>query len=61
VRAGDDEDEDDKTFEERSSKASCAASGGTNMENRGIDYRERSPLVVPLSSICRRRPAPRPT
>ena len=21
--------------------------GGTNMENRGIDYRERSPLVVP--------------
>ena len=27
------------------------------MENRGIEYRERSPLVVPPSSICRRRPA----
>jgi hypothetical protein len=24
-----------------------AGIGGTNMENRGIDYRERSPLVVP--------------
>jgi hypothetical protein len=24
-----------------------AGVGGTNMENRGIDYRERSPLVVP--------------
>ena len=24
-----------------------AGIGGTNMENRGIEYRERSPLVVP--------------
>ena len=31
----------------RSSKASWRGIGGTNMENRGIEYRERSPLVVP--------------
>ena len=24
-----------------------AGIGGTNMDSRGIDYRERSPLVVP--------------
>ena len=46
VRAGDD-DEDDKTFEEKIIEGIMAGVGGTNMENRGIDYRERSPLVVP--------------
>ena len=46
VRAGDDE-EDDKTFEEKIIEGIMAGIGGTNMENRGIDYRERSPLVVP--------------
>ncbi|MGY3620834.1 hypothetical protein [Bradyrhizobium sp. USDA 10063] len=48
VRAGDDEDdEDDKTFEEKVIEGIMKGLGGTNMENRGIDYRERSPLVVP--------------
>jgi hypothetical protein len=40
-------DEDDKTFEEKVIEGIMAGIGGTNMENRGIDYRERSPLVVP--------------
>jgi hypothetical protein len=47
VRAGEDEDEDDKTFEEKVIEGIMRGLGGTNMENRGIDYRERSPLVVP--------------
>src|ERR1700754_3895767 len=47
VRAADDEDEDDKTFEEKIIEGLMRGIGGTNMENRGIDYRERSPLVVP--------------
>ena len=46
ARAADD-DEDDKTFEEKIIEGIMAGIGGTNMENRGIDYRERSPLVVP--------------
>src|SRR5258708_36893602 len=46
ARAGDDE-EDDKTFEEKIIEGIMAGIGGTNMDNRGIDYRERSPLVVP--------------
>jgi len=46
VRAGDDDD-DDKTFEEKIIDGIMAGIGGTNMENKGIDYRERSPLVVP--------------
>jgi hypothetical protein len=41
------DDEDDKTFEEKVIEGIMAGIGGTNMENRGIDYRERSPLVVP--------------
>jgi hypothetical protein len=45
ARAEDDEDE--KTFEEKIIEGIMAGIGGTNMENRGIDYRERSPLVVP--------------
>ncbi|HKU04522.1 MAG TPA: hypothetical protein VJR30_00515 [Bradyrhizobium sp.] len=46
VRAGDDDD-DDMTFEEKIIDNIMRGVGGTNMENRGIDYRERSPLVVP--------------
>ena len=42
-----DADEDDKTFEEKVIEGIMAGIGGTNMDNRGIDYRERSPLVVP--------------
>src|ERR1700682_419942 len=43
VRAQDD-DEDDKTFEEKIIEGIMAGIGGTNMENKGIEYRERSPL-----------------
>jgi hypothetical protein len=46
ARAQQDED-DDKTFEEKIIEGIMAGIGGTNMDNRGIDYRERSPLVVP--------------
>jgi hypothetical protein len=42
-----DAEEDDSTFEEKIMKGIMTGLGGTNMENRGIDYRERSPLVVP--------------
>ena len=41
------DDDDDKTFEEKIIEGIMAGVGGTNMDNRGIDYRERSPLVVP--------------
>jgi hypothetical protein len=47
VRAGDDEEEDDRTFEEKIIHNIMTGIGGTNMENKGIEYRERSPLVVP--------------
>ncbi len=42
-----DDDEDDKTFEEKVIEGLMKGIGATNMENSGIDYRERSPLVVP--------------
>jgi hypothetical protein len=45
VRAED--DEDDSTFEEKIIKQIMTGIGGTNMENTGIEYRERSPLVIP--------------
>ena len=41
------DDDNDKTFEEKIIDGIMSGIGGTNMENRGIDYRERSPLVVP--------------
>jgi hypothetical protein len=41
------DDEDEKTFEEKIIEGIMTGLGGTNMENRGIEYRERSPLVVP--------------
>jgi hypothetical protein len=48
ARAQDDEDQgDDKTFEEKILDNIMSGIGATNMQNRGIDYRERSPLVVP--------------
>lgn len=46
ARAADDE-EDDASFEDKIIKNIMTGLGGTNMENQGIDYRERSPLVVP--------------
>jgi len=46
ARAADDDD-DDSTFEDKVIKQIMTGLGGTNMENQGIDYRERSPLVVP--------------
>jgi hypothetical protein len=45
ARAGDDEDE--PTFEEKIIAGIMKGLGGINMDNSGIDYRERSPLVVP--------------
>src|ERR1700726_4569162 len=47
ARAQNDDEDDGKTFEEKIIEGIMAGVGGTNMENRGIDYRERSPLVVP--------------
>jgi hypothetical protein len=41
------DDEDDTSFEQKIIKGIMTGIGGTNMDNRGIDYRERSPLVVP--------------
>jgi len=46
ARAQDDEDEG-KSFEDKIIESIMTGIGGTNMDNRGIDYRERSPLVVP--------------
>jgi hypothetical protein len=43
ARAGD----DDRTFSEKIMDGFYGTIRGTNMDNRGIDYRERSPLVVP--------------
>lgn len=40
-------DDDDDTFEEKIIKNIMTGLGGTTMENTGIEYRERSPLVVP--------------
>jgi hypothetical protein len=47
ARAQDADGDDDRTFEEKIIGNLMSGIGATNMENRGIDYRERSPLVVP--------------
>jgi hypothetical protein len=47
VARAEDPEEDDSTFEEKVIKNIMTGIGGTNMENTGIEYRERSPLVVP--------------
>jgi len=64
ARAGDD-DEDDKTFEEKIIEGIMKGMGATNMDNSSIDYRERSPLVVPPkldlpppASAAAEKPAP---
>ena len=44
---GQENEDDDKTFEEKVIEGIMSGIGATNMDNRGIDYRERSPLVVP--------------
>lgn len=50
VRAGDDgDDDDDMTFEEKLIDNLMSGIGGKSMEKKGIEYRERSPLVVPPS------------
>ena len=41
------DDDDDATFEEKIIHNLMSGIGGTNMDNKGIDYRERSPLVIP--------------
>lgn len=46
ARAQEDE-EDDSTFEEKIIQKVMSGLGGTSMDNAGIEYRERSPLVVP--------------
>ena len=48
VRAGDDDDDDDgMTFEEKLIDNLMSGIGAKSMEKPGIEYRERSPLVVP--------------
>src|ERR1700754_1454708 len=47
VRAGDDDDDDDMTFEEKLIDNLMSGIGAKSMERKGIEYRERSPLVVP--------------
>jgi len=47
LSAGSARAEDDRTFGEKFMDGFYNTIRGTNMDNRGIDYRERSPLVVP--------------
>jgi len=47
ARAGDDDEDDDRTFEERIIDNLITGLGAKSMESPGIEYRERSPLVVP--------------
>ena len=47
ARAQEDEENDERTFEEKIIDNLMSGLGGTNMDSHGIDYRERSPLVVP--------------
>ncbi|WGD53889.1 hypothetical protein QA641_08320 [Bradyrhizobium sp. CB1650] len=47
ARAGDDDDDDDMTFEEKLIDNLMSGIGAKSMEKPGIEYRERSPLVVP--------------
>lgn len=41
------DDDNDETFEEKIIHNIMTGIGATNMESKGIDYRERSPLVIP--------------
>ena len=64
ARAGDDDD-DEPTFEEKIISGIMKGMGATNMDNSDINYRERSPLVVPPkidlpppTSAAAEKPAP---
>jgi hypothetical protein len=41
------DDDDDSSFEEKIIHNLMSGIGATNMESKGIEYRERSPLVIP--------------
>jgi hypothetical protein len=47
VARAQDDDGNDRTFEENIIHNIMTGLGATNMENKGIEYRERSPLVIP--------------
>ena len=47
VRAQDADEDDGKTFEEKLMDNLMSGLGGKKLEDGSIDYRERSPLVVP--------------
>lgn len=47
VAHAEDDDNDNLSFDQKFMKSIIEGIGGTNMDNRGIEYRERSPLVVP--------------
>lgn len=47
VRAGDDDEDDGMTFEEKLIDNLMSGIGAKSMEKPGVEYRERSPLVVP--------------
>jgi hypothetical protein len=47
VARAQDDDANDRTFEENIIHNLMTGLGATNMESKGIEYRERSPLVIP--------------
>src|SRR6202453_759600 len=47
ARAGSDDEEDNRSFSQKIMDNIKAGFTTTNMDSKGIDYRERSPLVVP--------------
>ena len=47
ARAGSDDEEDNRSFSQKIVDGFKAGFTTTNMDSKGIDYRERSPLVVP--------------
>jgi hypothetical protein len=49
--AGDDNDEDDLTFEQKIIRGFMHGIGAQSDNDKGIDYRERSPLVVPPNKV----------
>jgi hypothetical protein len=49
--AGDDDDEDDLTFEQKLVRGFMHGIGAQSDNDKGIDYRERSPLVVPPNKV----------
>lgn len=47
AHAADDDEQPEESFEQSIINSIMRGIGGTNIEDSGIDYRERSPLVVP--------------